>query len=39
MLEFQDGIKTNSQARVQDKINMHNQKKRAINANQMEVVR
>jgi hypothetical protein len=28
----------NSQAKVQNEINLHNQEKKAINANQMEVV-
>jgi hypothetical protein len=38
MLEIQDGIRMNSQARVQDEINLHNQKKRVVSASQMEVV-
>jgi hypothetical protein len=38
MLEFWDGTKTNSQVRVQDEINLQNQEKRAIIANQMEMV-
>jgi hypothetical protein len=32
MLELWDEIKTNSQGRVQDEINLHNQEKRAVNA-------
>jgi len=32
MLELWDGIRTNSQVRVQDEINLHNQKKNAVNA-------
>jgi hypothetical protein len=39
MPELRNGIKTNSQARVQDEINLHNQKKKAVNASQMEMVR
>jgi len=39
VLELQDGIRTNSQVRVQDDINMHNQEKKVVNTNQMEVVR
>jgi hypothetical protein len=39
MLELWDGTRTNSQGRVQDEINLHNQEKKAIIANQMEVVR
>jgi hypothetical protein len=31
MLELWDGTKTNSQAKVQDEINLHNQEKRAVN--------
>jgi len=33
MLKLWDGIKTNSQARVQDEINLHNQRKRAVDVN------
>jgi hypothetical protein len=32
VLEFWDGVKTNSQARVQNEINMHNKGKKIINA-------
>ncbi len=32
MLEFQDETKMNSQVKVQDDINLHNQEKRAISA-------
>jgi uncharacterized membrane protein (UPF0127 family) len=32
VLELRDGIRTNSQVKVQDVINLHNQKKKAINA-------
>jgi hypothetical protein len=32
-----DGTSTNSQAKVQDVINLHNQEKRVIGANQMEM--
>ncbi len=39
MLELRDGIKTNSQVRVQDDINLHNQEKKAVSASRMEVVR
>jgi hypothetical protein len=39
VLDLQDRTKTNSQARVQDDINLHNQEKRVVSANQMEVVR
>ncbi len=37
MLELRNGTRTNSQAKVQDDINLHNQEKRAVNASQMEV--
>jgi hypothetical protein len=30
MLELQDGIKMNSQAKVQDEINLHNQGKKVV---------
>ncbi len=39
VLELQDGTKMNSQARVQNDINLHNQEKRMVNASQMKVVR
>jgi hypothetical protein len=39
MLELWDETKMNSQVKVQDEINMHNQEKRAVNANRMEMVR
>jgi hypothetical protein len=32
VLEFQDETKMNSQVKVQDDINLHNQEKRAISA-------
>ncbi len=32
-LEYWDGIKMNSQARIQDEINLHNQENRAVNVN------
>jgi len=32
MLEFWDGTRKKSQARVQNEINLHNQKKKAVNA-------
>jgi hypothetical protein len=32
MLELQDGTKTNSQARVQNEMNLHNQGKRVVSA-------
>jgi hypothetical protein len=38
MLELWDGTKTNSQVRVQDEINLHNQEKRAVIANQIKMV-
>jgi hypothetical protein len=38
MLELWDGTKKNSQVRVQDVINLHNQGKKVIGASQMEVV-
>jgi hypothetical protein len=38
MLELQDGTKTNSQEKIQNDINLHNQEKKAISANQIEVV-
>ncbi len=38
VLELRDGTRTNSQAKVQNVINLHNQEKRAVNANRMEVV-
>jgi len=39
MLELWDGTKTNSQGKVQEEINLHNQEKKAITANQMQVVK
>jgi hypothetical protein len=30
MLKFQDGIRVNSQARVRDEINLHNQGEKAV---------
>jgi len=33
MLELQDGTRMNSQAKVQNEVNLHNQEKRAISAN------
>jgi hypothetical protein len=38
VLELQDETKMNSQVRVQDDINLHNQDKKTINANRMEMV-
>jgi hypothetical protein len=38
VLELQDGTRTNSQVKVQDGINLHNPKKRAISVSQMEMV-
>jgi hypothetical protein len=38
-LELQDGTKTKSQVKVQHNFNLHNQKKQAVNANRIEVVR
>jgi hypothetical protein len=38
MLELQDGIKTKSQARIQDEVNLHNQKRRSINVNWIQMV-
>jgi hypothetical protein len=32
VLELQDGIKLNSQVKVQDEVNLHNQEKKAISA-------
>ncbi len=32
-MELWDGTRMNSQVRVQDEIDMHNQEKKAINAN------
>jgi hypothetical protein len=32
MLELRDGTKMNSQAKVQDEINLQNQEKKAVNA-------
>ncbi len=39
MLGLRDGTKMNSQVRVQDEINLHNQEKKAVSANRMEMVR
>jgi hypothetical protein len=38
VLELQDGIKMNSQAKVQNEINLHNQGKRAVNVSWMQMV-
>jgi len=38
VLELPDKTRMNSQTRIQDEINMHNQEKRLVSANQMEVV-
>jgi hypothetical protein len=38
MLDLWDGTRMNSQARVQDEINLYSQEKRVISANQMEMV-
>ncbi len=38
VLELQDGTRTNSQARVQNDINLHNQEKRVVSASQMKVM-
>jgi hypothetical protein len=38
MLELWDGTKMNSQVNVQDDINLHNQKKKVVSANRMEMV-
>jgi len=38
VLKLQDGITTSSQVGVQDEINMHNQKKRAVSVGQMKVM-
>jgi len=32
VLEFRDGTRTNSQAKAQDEVNLHNQDKRAVSA-------
>ncbi len=32
MLEFQDGTRMNSQTKVQDEVNLHNQEKKEVNA-------
>ncbi len=32
MLEFWDGTRMNSQARIQDEINLHNQEKKVVSA-------
>ncbi len=34
VLELQDGIKTNSQTRVQDEINLQNKKKKVVSASE-----
>jgi hypothetical protein len=39
MLELSNGTKMNSQARVQNQINLHNQGERAISASCTQVVR
>jgi hypothetical protein len=38
MLELRDETRTNSQARVQGEINLHNQEKKVVSASQMEMV-
>jgi hypothetical protein len=38
VLELRDGIKMNSQVKTQDEINLHNQEKRAVSANRMEMM-
>ncbi len=38
VLELRDGTKTNSQAKVQDEIDLHNQEKKVVNASRMEMV-
>ncbi len=38
MLEFQDGTRMNSQSKVQDDTNLHNQEKRAVSVSRMEMV-
>ncbi len=38
MLELRDGIKMNSQVKVQDEVNLHNQEKGVVNVSWMEVV-
>ncbi len=38
MLELWDGTRMNSQARVQDDINLYNQEKKVVSASRMEVV-
>ncbi len=38
VLELRDGTKTNSQAKVQDEVNLHNQEKMVVSASWMEVV-
>jgi hypothetical protein len=38
VLEFWDGTKTNSQVKIQDEINLHNQEKKAVSASQMKMV-
>ncbi len=40
MSKFQNGNRTNSQARIQIKINLHNQGKKAVNVNgEMDIVK
>ncbi len=39
VLELWDGIRTNSQVKIQDDFNLHNQEKRVVSASWMEVVR
>jgi hypothetical protein len=31
-MELRDGIRRNSQGKIQDKLNLHNQEKKAVNA-------
>jgi hypothetical protein len=38
VLEFRDGTRMNSQVKAQDKVNLYNQKKKAVSTNRMKVV-
>jgi hypothetical protein len=38
MLELWDGTKMNSQVKIQNEINLHNQEKKAVNASRMEMM-
>jgi hypothetical protein len=38
VLELQNGTRTNSQSKVQDEVNLHNQEKKAVNGSWMEVI-